>query len=351
MNQALRVEVDRQLIVDADWDALAQSAIPASVFNTSGWLYAWAATKAVEPLLAVRVRCADRLVAAAAFEAGRDGIRFAGRGASDYADVMLAPELSDEAAIEALRQVLLAASEASPNAHHFDLRRMPPDSRAARLLEHTGFFVTFAPGVEAPWMCMSAAPEKLKKKSLVRHERGLAKRGTLECATWRRADDILPRLEAFFLLHVKRWRDTPSASLFLREDNRRFYELVTEHLGPRGVLRYTEIHLDAHLVAAHYGFSWLGRFTWYKPCFDPDLAKLSPGEVLIKRLIELAQTEQATCFDFTIGNEAFKHRLATEVPCVVNAHVTRSRLGAQIRKVRRGIRRVVDGRESGLVQG
>jgi CelD/BcsL family acetyltransferase involved in cellulose biosynthesis len=343
MSESLTADVDRRLIEDSEWDDLLAASRTPTVFLTSGWLTAWAEAKASAPVLAVRVREGERLIAAAAFEATRDGIRFAGRGASDYCDVIIAGNSSDETAASALRTLLLAASTASPGANHFDLRRLPCGSRALALLDQTDFFVTARRGVQAPWMCMSAAPEKLKKKSLVRHERGLEKRGALECTTWRHAADILPRLDAFFDLHVQRWHGTDSPSLFLEEQNRALYRRATENLSPLGVLRYTEIRLDQRLLAAHYGFSWLGCFTWYKPCFDPRLAKLSPGEVLIKRLIELAVAEQATRFDFTIGNEPFKHRFATHVPHVTHAHVTRSRLDAGLHTVRHRMRRVLDG--------
>jgi CelD/BcsL family acetyltransferase involved in cellulose biosynthesis len=344
MSSPLSVDVQRQLSPDPEWDALVERAQPPSVFMTSPWLAAWSETLATGGIIVVRVRRDDRLIAAAAFEPTAGGIRFAGSGASDYADVLIDAESTDAEAVDALRRLLTAASGASACSGDFDLRRMPSDSRAASLLEHSGYFVTASPGVEAPWMCMSAAPQALKKKSLVRHERALAKRGDLTSATWHDAADILPRLEAFFDLHVKRWQDTPTPSLFLRQDNRAFYRRVTEFLSPLRVLRYMEIRLDEHLVAAHFGFCWLGRFTWYKPCFDPDHARLSPGEVLIKRLIEQAQAEGTDCFDFTIGNEAFKHRFATHVPNLVNAHLTRSRLDSGFRRARRALRDLIDGR-------
>lgn len=349
MADSLTAVTDRRLGADPMWDDLVAASGAPSVFLTSGWLAAWAETLATHPLLAVRVRQGDRMVAAAAFEATDDGIRFAGNGASDYADIIIANDIDDNAAAQALREVLRTASEAFPGANHFDLRRIPPGSRSLGLLTQTGFFVTTRQGVEAPCMCMSAAPEKLKKKSLVRHERGLEKCGAVECSTWRNAADVLPRLDGFFDLHVKRWRDTTSPSLFLHEPHRAFYRRAAEHLGTLGALRYTEVSLDGRTLAAHFGFSWLGRFTWYKPCFDPEYAKLSPGEVLIKRLIELAMAEQAACFDFTIGNEAFKHRFATHVPCVVTAHVTRSRVRSQLRRVRSRLRRAIERNGAGRV--
>jgi CelD/BcsL family acetyltransferase involved in cellulose biosynthesis len=344
MTTPLTVEVQQQLSPDPEWDALVQRAQPPSIFMTSPWLAAWSETLTSNPLMVLRVRRNRHLVAAAAFEATEEGIRFAGHGPSDYADVLIGTDSSDAEALEALRQLLAAASHAQNPSADFDLKRIPPDSRSAALLRDSGFFVTTHAGMEAPCMSMAAAPQALKKKSLVRHERGLAKRGALESMTWKDADDILPRLNPFFDLHVKRWQQTTTPSLFLSEANRQFYRRVTEHMSPLGALRYTEIRLDGQLVAAHFGFSWLGRFTWYKPCFDPDLARLSPGEVLIKRLIELAVVEGASCFDFTIGNEAFKYRFATEVPKLVNVHLTRSRIGCGLQRARRALRGMINGR-------
>ena len=56
----------------------------------------------------------------------------------------------------------------------------------------------------------------------------------------------------------------------------------------------------------------LFRSFWYKPSFDPAFARRSPGEVLLRALIEQAHVEGATYFDFGLGDEAFKARFATE---------------------------------------
>ncbi len=335
------VHVERGLAPDPEWDALVGAATPPSVFLTSGWLHAWASTLPHGPLIAVRVRAGDRLVAAAAFERQGPRLRFAGGSRSDYADVLLDGALTDDQALSAVDVLLEAARDASPGARYFQLTRLPQHSRMRQLLARSRYFASARRDAEAPCMGMWAAPEKLGKKSLVRHERGLLRRGELSSRTFRDSDAVLPRLEAFFDLHVRRWQATPTPSLFLADENRRFYREAARALDAIDALRFTELRLDGRLVAAHFGFSWLGTFTWYKPCFEPELARLSPGEVLLKRLIEQAVTEGSERFDFTIGGEAFKHRFATEVPHVWSAHVTPSRLGFEIKRLRATVRRML----------
>ena len=68
--------------------------------------------------------------------------------------------------------------------------------------------------------------------------------------------------------------------------------------------------------------------------YDVELAKLSPGDVLLKRLFEQAQAEDAQSFDFTIGEEPYKLRFATDVRQIVSLHVTDSRALAVARRAR-----------------
>ena len=52
---------------------------------------------------------------------------------------------------------------------------------------------------------------------------------------------------------------------------------------------------------------------WQKPAFAIDLARRSPGEVLLRQLLLAAIAEGATVFDFGLGDEPFKHRFATRI--------------------------------------
>jgi len=312
-----------------DWDRLLASSPANSVFLTSAWLRAWLDTYAVGiSVLVPQVWSRGRLVAAAAFQARNGKVEFIGKGRSDYLDILVDSGLDDQDATLAIASMLDAARSATPRFRCFIFQRVPVESGTmARIQRLTPKFHTTRQGQEvAPTMEMSAAPEALRKKSLRRHERGLQKLGRVQVETYTRASEILPRLDKFFDQHVRRRAGTAQSSLFLQDASRDFYRQLTRNLDPTGYLRYTEVRLDGRLVAAHFGFFDGNRFTWYKPAFEPELSEHSPGEVLLKVLIERASAENAAEFDFTIGDEAFKARFATRVRDIAQLHVTDSRI-------------------------
>jgi CelD/BcsL family acetyltransferase involved in cellulose biosynthesis len=333
---------DETFAPGGEWDRLLAGSRADTVFLLSDWLRAWHETlgRGVD-LVLPQVRREGRLVAAAAF-ARRDGtLEFAGKGPSDYADVVVSSELPPDEAGRMVGRLLDAARRAVPGFRVARLARVQRDESVlpgAVFAPSSAYFATEERRVPAPTMDMSAVEDRLAKKSLKRHEKSLEKMGALTCETVREAGRILPQLDEFFDQHVRRWDRTEWPSLFLAEDQRAFYRRFTETLGASGVLRFTAIRLDGKLVAGHYGFHYAGRFTWYKPTYEPGLSKVSPGEVLLKRLLELAREEAAGEFDFTLGDEAFKLRFATRSREVIDVHLTDSRVRALARRARVRVR-------------
>ena len=160
------------------------------------------------------------------------------------------------------------------------------------------------------------ADASVNKKSLRRHERFFERSGGVKVTELCRSEEILPHLDEFFAQHIARWASTPFPSLFLDERHRRFYQRLTTVASAAGWLRFTRVVWQGQTIAMHYGFSHAGTFLWYKPAFAIDLARHSPGEVLLRRLLLSAIEEGAATFDFGIGDEPFKHRFATSVPTV-----------------------------------
>ena len=67
---------------------------------------------------------------------------------------------------------------------------------------------------------------------------------------------------------------------------------LTARLGAaRGWLRFDTVRFDGQPIAFHFGFEHRRRFTWYKPAFDIRESARSPGEVLIKHLLDDAIAE------------------------------------------------------------
>ena len=325
-----------------EWDELVSNSTSNSIFQTSSWLRACTDTYCdATNLLVTEVRANDRLIAAAAFRE-RDGvIGFAGRERSDYCDLILSRDLDEDGAIKAAEALLVAARDASTKFRHFLLARIPIENQTARLLQSPRFrlFTQVRRYAVAPSMEMAVASEKLRKKSLHRHEKGLQRAGKLESHTFTHAADIFPKLDDFFAQHIERWAATSTPSLFLEAKHREFYRRMIENLDPTGWLRFTVIQLDGKMIAAHLGWFYQGRFYWYKPTYDIKMKTKSPGEVLLKRVIEQAVADKAEEFDFLIGDKTYKSRFATKARKLVWLEIDDSWLSATSKRIRQAIYR------------
>jgi len=326
------------------WDDLVERAYTSTVFQTAGWVKAWQMSLGIgQALIIPAVYQYERLVGAAVLQEQGGLITFGAADRADYGDLLIDRDLHPELQREVACQLLQCAQQAaSRSAFMFD--KVPSESRSMELLAtlQPGFYCVPLQQLPAPRMDMSVVDERLKKKSLKRHENGLKRMGEVTFTTHSEARDILPKLEAFFAQHVERWRDTPSPSLFNDQRNREFYVELTRQMDGSGVLRYSELTLDGALVAVHFGFLFGGAFIWYKPAFDVAYAKNSPGEVLISNLLRQAKSDGADIFDFTIGGEAFKYRFATSDPTVTRLYLTDSRAQAALRDVRRKTAKLVE---------
>ncbi|OZB68733.1 GNAT family N-acetyltransferase, partial [Thiomonas sp. 13-64-67] len=70
----------------------------------------------------------------------------------------------------------------------------------------------------------------------------------------------------------------------------------------RGRLRLLELELGGRSVAMLYGYRLGDRFYYFQSGFDPGVAPLSPGELLLGYAIESAILEGCTTFDMLKGD-------------------------------------------------
>jgi len=296
------------------------------------------------PLITVRaVDSVGHLVGGAIFVVRGSSAELLGTGPSDYLDIPVDASLSADVAGDLQKQIVEElfrqnASITSIQLSHLIEGRGTP----AHLARLDGLYLTPMRTMPAPRIGRSEILKLASKASLRRPDNRLARMGRVSCQHFTTANDILPRLDRFFEQHVERWKGTSSPSLFENPVQRGFYRTLTSELSESGSLRYTEIRFNDELAAAHFGFLMNGAFIWYKPSFNPTMADLSPGVVLMRRLLLLAMEEGAKEFDFTIGDEDFKRRYATEERIVHDIHITRSRLEASLLrakiKLRKGAR-------------
>ena len=321
LNVPVRVELlsDFSAIDEPSWNRLLATNRNSTVFQTLAWQRAWWETFSRGKLLLLAAYEGEQLSAIAPLFADAGMVFFVGSGGSDYLDF-----LGDVTRTEVLSGLLHSARKYTPGFvgfrfyHVLDLS--PTGQMLAEAAAGLGLQCFDEGSLEAPALRFADWPEgkrsPTEKNSLVRHERKLQKHGELRVEHLSESGQILPLLPGFFDQHVERWKDTGFPSLFLDEVQCRFYRNLTKLAGAAGWLRFTRVTLDDHPIAFHFGFCVMDRFLWYKPSFDPAWSRWSPGEVLLRSLLLLAQTEKSSLFDFGLGTEAFKNRFATEVHMV-----------------------------------
>ena len=297
------------------WNALLRRGKSNVVFLTWEWQRAWWDSFDRTGLMLIVAMREGEPAALAPFFAEEGKIYFVGSGGSDYLDFI--GDFTTEGIMEAL---LSTAMERTSDFSGFLLYHILQHSPSGAVLRRSAFQCTDEPGLPAPALDLNsdtgrAAPQK---KSLVRHEKLFQRDANLEVLHLRAAADIEPRLETFFAQHIERWSGTESPSLFRDEAQRRFYRALTMHGTAAGWLRFTELRWKEKPIAFHFGVCYDGTYLWYKPTFDIALARMSPGEVALRRLLLAAIDEGAHTFDFGLGDEPFKRRFATHIQHVRN---------------------------------
>jgi CelD/BcsL family acetyltransferase involved in cellulose biosynthesis len=120
---------------------------------------------------------------------------------------------------------------------------------------------------------------------------------------------------ALFRLHEARWQAREEEGVMATPALQAFYTAAGRELQRAGMFRLHVLRLDGAIVAALYGFAGHGRFYAYLDGFDPTLARLSPGTVLISYAIENAIREGLAEFDFLRRGEAFKYLWGARDEC------------------------------------
>ena len=302
------------LIDQEGWNELAKVNTGYSIFITYQWQKIWWEHFGRGQLLLIATIYNEKVIALAPLFTESGMIFFTGSGGSDYLDFL--GDIKEDGILEGM---LNLAKAQVIDFIGFRFYHIPNDSNSHRLLidfaEKNNWSIYDDNELLAPLLEINKFPElahaATRKKSLLRHDAWFRKNGDLLVQHFHRSEEILPYLNEFFHQHISRWNTTPFPSLFLNQQQQLFYIQLCEEITKTGWLRFTRISFNGHSIAFHFGFNFLNNFLWYKPSFDILWAKKSPGEVLLLHLISKALEEEASIFDFGIGDEAFKSRFAT----------------------------------------
>jgi CelD/BcsL family acetyltransferase involved in cellulose biosynthesis len=313
--------------LEAAWNGLLNRSPSYSVFQAFPWHVCWwRAFGGPHELFVILAHAESRLVGIAPMmvtrEKGQIGqvrrhLHFIGsiNHASDYCDFITDPNVPES--LDALLEEICAGSEAFDR---IDLSHFPSHSpnhaRALEYFRNRGARTSVEVQADAPVRILGEGQADLKaanKSSLRRHTGFFQKSGELRFHKCANEAEILGYLERFFEQHKARWARTDSVSQFLDPAQQAFYRELVREIFPYGWLRFDVVLFNGAPLAFHFGFEYRRRFIWYKPTFDIEFASRSPGEVLIKFLLEDAIMRKLEEFDFTVGSESFKYRFANRL--------------------------------------
>jgi CelD/BcsL family acetyltransferase involved in cellulose biosynthesis len=332
-------------LLQNEWDELASHLDFVDVFSTAGfaraWWHAYGAGKLLRAVVAREETGELRLVAPFwASEGARGKWRLLGNVRADYNNVVF--DRREPEILDAMMEWLLRRKDWQ----QIVFSKVPGSSATARLLpaslpKDAGIgarvrawldwraplsyrrFVREHPFLKGDAVRRGA--ELLDEPNYREKIRRLGRIGALEYRCLADPGAIGERLEEFFELHVRSGEFQQRPSLFLQSDNREFYRLLLKHLKP-GALRLDLLSLDgSRPVAAHFGFQWAGRAYYYKPCFEPEFSKHSPGRVLVPYVLRQACGAGLEEVDFLQGLEEYKLRFQPELRETAWIQVYRSR--------------------------
>lgn len=307
------------------WNELVRQS-GGTVFQTWEYQKVWWEVFGRGQLLIVVAFTNKQPVAIAPLFAEEGMVYFVGSGGSDYLDF-----IGEVGEISVLKDVLQLAVEQVFNFLGFLFYHVPTTSTTLPAIldvsTRLGYDFYLEGEHEAPYLSIKDFPqsavEATRKKSLVRHESWFRRNGKLTVEHLTKSEEIGPLLDVFFEQHRMRWAITPYPSLFNEKQHCLFYKKLTEATDLGGFVHFTVVKFNQDPVAFHYGFLHNGVFLWYKPSFNIDQAKQSPGEVLLRYLLLYAIEQDVTKFDFGLGDEAFKKRFATASTTVKNIGIYR----------------------------
>lgn len=116
-------------------------------------------------------------------------------------------------------------------------------------------------------------------------------------------------IESFIELHKT---SAGEKGEFMRPAREAFFRDVAATLQPLGMLSLDFLELEGRPIAATISFRYDGVFYLYNSAYDLALRPISPGLILVARLIQRSIEERARRFDFLRGRERYKYDLGAE---------------------------------------
>lgn len=126
----------------------------------------------------------------------------------------------------------------------------------------------------------------------------------------RELEQLLPR---FFELHRTGFAATGRSSQFEDKREQAFYLALAAREDLAELLYMDVLEAGSRLAALHLGFADATTIYWYKPAFDIELEKASPGRILLAHLFSRARAGGVQRVDLLKGLEPYKSDWSNQI--------------------------------------
>lgn len=309
-----------------EWQQLWERCPRATPFQTPAWLLAWWRHLGHGRLWSLAYRREGRLAALAPLfvYTDADGCRrllFLGTSISDYLD-LLADPAGEADACQVIWDYLRQRSG------EWDLVDWQELSECSTGRRHAPAEAVLEPCAECPVVALPSTAEAFLdglpsglRRNVRRYREQLERTGTI---TFETAGDCSVLLAEFFRLHAERWAVSGEGGMVADGRMRRFHDDAARGLAACGLLRLHALRLNGEVAAVVYSFLAKGRAYSYLGGFSPDLAKFSPGTLILRYSMEQSILEGASEWDFLRGREPYKYQWGAvdriNVRCVCQQH-------------------------------
>jgi CelD/BcsL family acetyltransferase involved in cellulose biosynthesis len=105
-------------------------------------------------------------------------------------------------------------------------------------------------------------------------------------------------LDDFFSLESRGWKGVNKSAITSSPQTLLFYRSVAQEAANRGYLKIYSLERDGLPISMHLGFQMQNRYYAPKVAYDEALARYSPGQVLVERVIKDLASQGVSTYEF-----------------------------------------------------
>jgi CelD/BcsL family acetyltransferase involved in cellulose biosynthesis len=299
------------------WNQLLQKSGANSPFMTFEWCRAWLETFGDKLALHIlTMKDNESIRAIAPFIIKKNGLlTFIGYPQNDYAGFIINPNFAD-----AYDEIAEYLSSNKKKWRKIILDQFAEDNTQIeyfiKSLQKYSIPFRIEPSDSCPAMIIEdreVARKMYYKRNITSYINWFNKEGEFRYNIYTDINNALEHLNDLFVQHINRWDGTSTPSYFHDEKMKEFYRKFVSYMHPKGWLQFSSLTFNDKYLALYISFEYGHKLILYKTSFNLDYSKKSPGQVILRYLLDYALERNFKALDFARGDEGYKDRFANAI--------------------------------------